>query len=154
MTEEGTKTAKAAKAAKPDPKALLLDVAKFASKLGFGSSAGGADNAFDDFAPAKAKQPIAKKAKVDKKRGGDAMAPTADEASPTASKPKLLKNKNKKGKSEDGSEAEKDAGGGGPAAHRQKPVDAKVKERDWNFGVGPRPGAFLSEIPFCRPCRP
>ena len=118
MVKDGTKPAKAVKV---DPN-LSADVRQFASSLGL-VSGGGGDNAFDDFAPQKAKMPIKKapaarkdKQKAEKgggkKRGDDAPAPVGDAA--------------------------KDRAGGG-----KKDGDGKTKSREWNFGVGPRPGIMI-----------
>ena len=106
--------------------ALNDDVKKFAAKLGFGTAAGG-DNAFDDFAPEKAKKrivqskPSAKDAtKVKKKSGDDGIG----------------KGKSKKRDDANDDVAHGDAEDDGADAAGT----TKVKGRDWNFGVGPRPG--------------
>ena len=115
MGKEGAKPAKAAKA---DPN-LSADVLKFASSLGLVSGGGGGDNAFDDFAPQKAKQPIKKPAdwkKAGTKGGGEKKKKDQDEApAPVGDSAKVRS-------------ATKEEGEG------------KTKGREWNFGVGPRPG--------------
>jgi hypothetical protein len=130
----------AKKASKPDAQALALDVKEFASKLGF--VAGGGSNEFDDFAPQKAKQRInpeavAKEAAMiqkdkeqrqkDKKQKGAAIASGAVPG----------------GKAAKGDGGEKEGGKAkGSVDSKGRPIDPRLKERNWNVGAGPRPGAI------------
>ncbi|KAJ9505795.1 hypothetical protein QJQ45_006511 [Haematococcus lacustris] len=97
-----------------DAAQLLKEVAAYASELGLGTGVGIAD-AFDDFAPHKAKQPLATAAKV--KLSASERKPVAETA----------------------------VSGGKQSTQQARNVSppAEVKqapEREWNFGVGPRPG--------------
>ena len=117
MTKEGVKAPK-------DP-ALFDDVKSFAAKLGFGSAAVGGDSAFDDFAPEKAKNRIARPKATTKDVGKDVKLKRH-------SKPESSSKGESKKKGDHRSDAEEDDGDG------EKAVG--TKGRDWNFGVGPRPG--------------
>lgn len=127
------------KASKPDAQALALDVKEFASKLGF--VAGGGGNEFDDFAPQKAKQRI------------NPEAAAKEAALMQKDKEQRQKEKKQKGGAiasgaEPGGKAAKSAGGDkeggktkGSVDSKGRPIDPRVKERNWNVGAGPRPGA-------------
>mmetsp|Transcript_8714 Transcript_8714/g.18540 ORF Transcript_8714/g.18540 Transcript_8714/m.18540 type:complete len:1163 (-) Transcript_8714:938-4426(-) len=137
------KEAPSAKAStgKKDGESLQADVKAFASQLGLSSA--GAGGSFDDFAPSKAKLPIGSNAK-----------PAAKEAK----KQKLTHDKDSKEKSNSGRRHETQQGGrAGHHKHahkgnqgseqrnqqfkgQQQHEDPRVKSREWNFGVGPRPG--------------
>lgn len=122
---------------------LSKDVQAFASQLGLASGSGGS-NAFDDFAPDKAKQRVNKDAP--KPSGPKPQAPAADKQQGN--------HNNKRGRDQrDGSQgqghqhgkpggrqaAQHSTAGGWSAADKQA-KDKDTKGRDWNFGVGPRPG--------------
>ncbi|KAL6757303.1 CBF/Mak21 family-domain-containing protein [Haematococcus lacustris] len=97
-----------------DAAQLLKEVAAYASELGLGTGVGIAD-AFDDFAPHKAKQPLSTAAKV--KLSESERKPVAETA----------------------------AGGGKQSSQQARNVSPPAEvnqapEREWNFGVGPRPG--------------
>jgi hypothetical protein len=145
-------------AAKSDPAAqaqLLKDVAAFAAELGFASGglAPAADDAaFADFAPEAAKKQFGegKKGKQEQK----AKAPATDD----------LKKSGKAATDDDAQQYQKGKQGSkaaGPQERKQQqqqkkeqpeqqqeqPAEQpKLPARDWNFGVGPRPGTLVCII--------
>ncbi len=114
---------------------MLADVAAFASQLGLATGGG---SEFDDFAPQKAKQSIStKRKKAD--NDDDAAAPKEkpkrsreDDGSGKQAKPKVKG----KGQQQEQQDAKQQKRQGDEAA-------AINKGREWNFGVGPRPGKLL-----------
>ncbi|KAG2496991.1 hypothetical protein HYH03_004996 [Edaphochlamys debaryana] len=150
---------------KVDAEALKHDVQAFAAQLGF-ASGGGGDDAFSDFAPGKAKQKIAPGSKPNKRQrlnddadAGAGPARSKAAAAAQGKQPPAQKQTDKapaadgqRGKKHEkqprkGQEAPKPSGGrqGGPAnAHGGADEDGEAsgsgKGREWNFGIGPRPG--------------
>ncbi|GIM15448.1 hypothetical protein Vretimale_18225, partial [Volvox reticuliferus] len=151
---------------KIDANALKHDVKAFASQLGF-VSGGGGDDAFSDFAPSKAKQKIAPGSKPNKRQRLNDDVPTKSHGSgkasadaAQASKPPAAASKeNGAAKSSErqafNKKKDKEAEGTHHAKNKQpssRPAQAHgggsdgqavvgdLKSRDWNFGVGPRPG--------------
>ena len=117
------KVEKGAKAVKADP-SLSADVLKFASSLGLVSGAGG-DNAFDDFDPKKAKASIGKQSAAEGKNKSDAKGGRKD-----------LSDRKKRDKDV----APAPAG----ILSKKEGGEGKAKTREWNFGVGPRPGVIIA----------
>jgi hypothetical protein len=120
---------------------LQAEVRAFASQLGLAS--GGADHAFDDFAPQQAKEKLLSKktksaqpAEDDETDGGDEAVTT----SPSA------------GKKHSGARKAAAAAGAGQAAQPSviPPVSDAMAEairtRGWREGVGPRPGKLAVVI--------
>ncbi|KXZ46949.1 hypothetical protein GPECTOR_39g443 [Gonium pectorale] len=150
------------KAKKVDADALMNDVKAFASQLGLATGGGSLDDAFSDFAPSKAKQSIAPGAKPNKRQrlNDDAEMPAgpgkqARKQPPAkggeghaAQQPAKAKQQHaQKGQSvkpgdkkQAGSGGPKRAGSDGGGMAEEAKSDDALKARDWNFGVGPRPG--------------
>ena len=121
--------------------ALQAEVRAFASQLGLAS--GGADHAFDDFAPQQAKEKLltkkgksAQPAEDDETDGGDEAVTAALAA----------------GKKHSGARKAAAAAGAGQAAQPSviPPVSDAMAEairtRGWREGVGPRPGKLAAVI--------
>lgn len=136
---------KGAASEKLDPEALKQDVLAFASSLGFASAGGsGGNDAFDDFAPERAKQRINSGAKASTRQGQPEGSKANGRARDRKTGPggKAKEDGVAKGKAGSG-----DSAGGGDKnksdddkpAHKRY-VDPRVKERTWNTGAGPRPG--------------
>lgn len=141
--------------AKVDVDAVKNDVKAFASKLGL-APGGTGDDVFEDFAPEKAKQRIgagagkADKVKRDKKAKKEAQGDVAEEGAAKGNK----RRRDDKG----GQTAAKGAGGAAAKdgkgkddkqqQHKQQ-LDPKITERQWNTGVGPRPGECNSCVAWC-----
>lgn len=134
-------TAKAANTATAsDSKELLTEVQAFASQLGLG----GGDHAFDDFAP-QSKQKLTAAHKRKRTQPDNDSASDGDASAEPARRGKRAKadKATAAGKGRQvAANAAKVANGSGPII---PPVSddmaAAIKERTWNFGVGPRPGA-------------
>ncbi|GFR50755.1 hypothetical protein Agub_g13022, partial [Astrephomene gubernaculifera] len=143
---------------KVDAQALKSDVRAFASQLGL-AVGGGGDDAFSDFAPSKAKQLIAPGSKPNKRqRLNDDAKPSRPSLKAAASA--THKQQPPATKQAGAGHIAKDEGRGprnnlnakrqnaGQAAGKPDRVghgggseeDGDAKKRDWNFGVGPRPG--------------
>ncbi len=116
-TQPADKAAKAADDAKHKS-----EVASFAAELGLSAAAAAAADAFDDFAPEKAKEVIKAQPKPVK-------AATAKQA-----EPKQQGRQQKEAVS--------------PAEQKQAvPADDDpIRSRTWNAGVGPRPGGALLHL--------
>lgn len=164
MGAEAPAASKKAKRPKVDAKSLADDVRQFASTLGLASGAaagGNDDDAFADFAPSKAKKSIAADGGHPNKRqrlnedGGDGSAAPGRKQPPAqkkaavkvtdAKQPKDNKKQEQRGrKGQDGPRGgDDDELGGdehGGAKGREGGSSDPLKARDWNFGVGPRPG--------------
>ncbi|EFJ51407.1 hypothetical protein VOLCADRAFT_87659 [Volvox carteri f. nagariensis] len=153
---------------KVDADALKHDVKAFASQLGL-VRGGGGDDAFSDFAPSKAKQKIAPGSKPNKRQRLNDDAPVKGQVSSKGSA-MLSQRQQPPANKENGtaksavrpSGRDKDSDGQanlhakqrGSKAHGPKSAPAHhgggstdqgaegdpTKARDWNFGVGPRPG--------------
>lgn len=133
------------KKAKPNDDSLLADVKAFASQLGFAGSSGGD---FSDFAPEVANKSIAAKpaANVNKaadvKKGNEAAHNKQGKQNDNKSQQgQQGHNKHQKPQQQNqhqGSQQNNQRQQDGKA--QQNNVDPRVKSREWNFGVGPRPG--------------
>lgn len=117
---------------------LQAEVAAFASQLGLGGGGGGggADHAFEDFAPQQARQQLG----AASKRKASAAAADGDVDEPGAEPAAAPAAKKRRGKPPGA------AAGVGQQAEQPfvPPVSdamaAAIREREWNAGVGPRPG--------------
>lgn len=161
---------------KVDAEALKSDVQAFAAQLGLAVGAGGGDDAFSDFAPSKAKQSIAGSKPNKRQRLNDdadvkAASPAGRAAKAEAGRPQQQpaagQQKPGKARNHDGDKRQNQqqpgghqrgaAGQNGKPAARGSAEDADggqaaqadAKKRDWNFGIGMRPGNAVS-VHACR----
>jgi hypothetical protein len=149
-------------AAKKDPAAeaqLLQDVAAFAAELGFasgGSALVADDEAFADFAPEAAKKQLGegKKGKQEKK----AKAPGTDDLKKSGKEAANDDAQQQKGKKGSQTSAPQDRKQQQQQKEQQREEldkqhqhteQPKLPARDWNFGVGPRPGMLLRNPYVC-----
>ncbi|GIL62556.1 hypothetical protein Vafri_16644, partial [Volvox africanus] len=150
---------------KDNANSLIHDVKAFASQLGL-VSGGGGDDAFSDFAPSKAKKKIAPGSKPNKRQrlndnvptkgqgSGKVSADAAQERKPPAGASKEngaartveRQDFKKKDREADGTHhvkskqpSSRPAQAHGGRSHDQATV-GDSQSREWNFGVGPRPG--------------
>ncbi len=139
---------------------LRNEVKSFASKLGF-VAGGGAEGTFDDFAPSKAKKRISKGSTARSTSTNEHEAPSSStlqgamQAGGQGKRKRIhqegkgspLQQEEKGRKKEGGDKSLKKGGGKGRegAVNNQEPKTdeqggPKLPPRDWNTGVGPRPG--------------
>lgn len=131
-----TPAARSAKTtAAPESKELLSEVQAFASQLGLG----GGEHAFDDFAPKQSKEKLQSAPKRKRAQEDESADSDVDDAAADA-KPEPRGKRKKRDKA-----AAANVGTTGTDGPFIPPVSeemaAAIKERTWNSGVGPRPGA-------------
>lgn len=118
---------------KIDEAALKSEIAAFAASIGLGSGASSGfvipdDDAFADFAPEVANKPLADSIKVEKSQGKNKKSEKqADATAQQGGKGKVKHS----GDNEDKEEQ---------AAPVKEHANDPIRGREWNFGVGPRPG--------------
>ncbi len=124
--------------------ALKAEVAAFAAQLGFGTGGLPNSDAFSDFAPEQASKPISKTARAKTSTAEPPASKAAAAAKPAKlAKPAKPARQHKVKESAASEEEQQDA----VHAEEENGQPSAPAGREWNFGVGPRPGVTAGLAP-------